>query len=287
MIGIFDSGSGGLSVFREIFRLLPEEHYLFFSDNASCPYGDKPTSFIQKRCQVITDFLISRGADIIVVACNTATGAAIAELREKYKIKFIGMEPAVKPAALGTRTGVIGVMATDGTLHGSKYLTNKEKYEDNVKIVESVGRGWVELVEQGQLTGPEVYKTVAKSLQPLLDADADNIVLGCTHYPFLTDTIREIAGPGIKIIDPAPAAARHLVYVMVQEGLLEEGQATKVLAKVVEMAEAEARGEESESVWTSAKPDIELFTSGEPSALKRIFNTIFPDSIKTVNIINI
>lgn len=287
MTGIFDSGSGGLSVFREIYRLLPDEEYLFFSDNANCPYGNKPVSFIQNRCQTITDFLLDKGADIIVVACNTATAAAINVLRERYKIKFIAMEPAVKPAAMSSVTGVIGIMATAGTLHGSKYLTTKGRFEKDVMIVESVGEGWVELVENGLIEGPEVEKAVSASLQPLLKAGADSIVLGCTHYPFLAESIKKIAGPGMRVIDPAPAVARHLIYVMVQEGLIEEKTATKVLAKTIEMTEAENNEEDVQKIWPDTQPNIGLYTSGNPEALKRIFKTIFPDSTNSVNVINI
>lgn len=287
MTGIFDSGSGGLSVFREIYRLLPDEEYLFFSDNANCPYGNKPVSFIQNRCQTITDFLLDKGADIIVVACNTATAAAINVLRERYKIKFIAMEPAVKPAAMSSVTGVIGIMATAGTLLGSKYLTTKGRFEKDVMIVESVGEGWVELVENGLIEGPEVEKAVSASLQPLLKAGADSIVLGCTHYPFLAESIKKIAGPGVRVIDPAPAVARHLIYVMVQEGLIEEKTATKVLAKTIEMTEAENNEEDVQKIWPDTKPNIGLYTSGNPEALKRIFKTIFPDSTNSVNVINI
>ena len=132
MIGIFDSGSGGLSVLREILKVLPREKYLFFADNAFCPYGEKTPQFIQDRGRAITDYLLSEGADIIVVACNTATAAAIATLRNEYAVKFIGMEPAVKPAALSSETGVIGVLATAGTLKASKYLKTRGLYEDDV-----------------------------------------------------------------------------------------------------------------------------------------------------------
>ena len=201
-IGIFDSGSGGLSVYREIVKLLPYERYVYFADNAHCPYGDKTAGFIQARARAITDFLLGKGADIIVVACNTATAAAIATLRGEYpNVPFVGMEPAVKPAALGTKTGVIGVLATAGTLKGSKYLNTKGLFEDDVRIVEHVGEGFVELVENGILDGPEAYATVKTSLQPLLDAGADRIVLGCTHYPFLRPVVEAIAGPGVQVID--------------------------------------------------------------------------------------
>ena len=219
-LGIFDSGSGGLSVYRELVKLLPRERYLFYADNAHCPYGEKTAEYIQARACFITDFLLEAGADIIVVACNTATAAAIATLRTKYpQVPFIGMEPAVKPAALGTRSGVIGVLATAGTLKGSKYLNTRGHFEDDVTIVEHVGQGFVELVERGILDGPEVEATVRASLQPLLDAGADKIVLGCTHYPFLQPVIERLSGPGVEVIDPAPAVARHTVEVLAERGI--------------------------------------------------------------------
>ena len=304
MIGVFDSGSGGLSVLKEIVRLLPDEKYVYLADNAHCPYGEKTPEFIADRCREITRLLISKGADIIVVACNTATAAAINTLRKEFDIKFIGMEPAVKPAALGTRTGVIGVLATAGTLKGSKYLTAKSNYEDGCRIVEHVGEGFVELVERGVLEGPEAEDTVQRSLYPLLEQGADTIVLGCTHYPFLLPTLQKVAlawqesHPGaepkascevvpppargnvaigdkgvlqeafgsapIRFIDPAPAVARHLVYVMVQEGLLGERQATKALATVVATEEARALGQDLPPV---PKPDIELIATGDPAGL--------------------
>lgn len=190
-IGLFDSGSGGLSVYREIVKLLPREDYIFYADNLYCPYGEKSREFIIDRAREITDFLLEKGADIIVVACNTATAAAIATLREEYPVKFIGMEPAVKPAALGTRTGVIGVLATAGTLHASKYLDTRDRYADGITVVEHVGQGFVELVESGDITGSHAEEVIRASLCPLLDEGADTIVLGCTHYPFLKDTDRK------------------------------------------------------------------------------------------------
>ena len=219
-IGIFDSGSGGLSVFRELVKVLPAEQYSYFADNAHCPYGDKTALYIRRRSRFITEFLLDKGADIIVVACNTATAAAIATLRADYPdVPFIGMEPAVKPAALGTRSGVIGVLATAGTLKGSKYLNTRGRFEDDVTIVEHVGQGFVELVENGILDGPEAESVVRSSLQPLLEAGADTIVLGCTHYPFLLPLIQRIAGPGVQVIDPAPAVARQTVRVLEQRGV--------------------------------------------------------------------
>ena len=189
MIGIFDSGVGGLSVFREIRKVLPDEQYVYFSDNAHCPYGEKTREYIIDRARAITETLLSKGADVIVVACNTATAAAIADLRERYDVPFIGMEPAVKPAALCTKTGVVGVLATAGTLKADKYLTTRGKYAEEVRFVEHVGEGFVELVENGNTSGAEAEKVVGKSLIPLLEAGADTIVLGCTHYRYNPQSI--------------------------------------------------------------------------------------------------
>ena len=222
MIGIFDSGVGGLSVFREIRKLLPEEKYVYFSDNAHCPYGEKSKEYITDRARFITDFLLKQGADIIVVACNTATAAAIKTLRSEYSISFIGMEPAIKPAAAISKTGVAGVLATAGTLKADKYQDTKGRHAEDVTIVEHIGKGFVELVESGNTTGPKAESVVMESLEPLLDAGADTIVLGCTHYPFLKETIEKVAmtltpSREITIIDPAPAVARHLLDVMQNE----------------------------------------------------------------------
>ena len=246
-IGIFDSGSGGLSVYREIVKLLPRERYVYFADNAHCPYGEKTAAYIRDRGRAITEILLGMGADIIVVACNTATAAAIAALREEYPdVPFIGMEPAVKPAALGTESGVIGVLATAGTLKGSKYLKTKGRFEDDVRIVEHVGEGFVELVENGILDGPEAVATVRRSLQPLLDAGADRIVLGCTHYPFLRPVIEAVAGPAVEVIDPAPAVARQTLRVLQERG-----------------------------IPTGEGPfSIDLYFSGEPDSLQRIFSLL-------------
>ena len=227
MIGIFDSGVGGLSVFREIRKLLPEERYIYYSDNAHCPYGEKSREYIIGRAREITRLLLSEGADIIVVACNTATAAAIATLREEFQIRFIGMEPAVKPAAMSTKTGVVGVLATAGTLKADKYLNTREKWAEGVKIAEHVGQGFVQLVEKGCISGPEAEGVVTESLKPLLEEGADRIVLGCTHYPFLSETISKTAaiiasGRDIKVIDPAPAVAKHLLEIMKENRLIKK-----------------------------------------------------------------
>ena len=236
MIGIFDSGIGGLSVFREIRKLLPEQSYIYYSDSAHCPYGEKSKEYIIDRARSITRRLMEMGAEIVVVACNTATAAAISTLREEFPIKFIGMEPAIKPAAMTTATGVIGVLATSGTLQSEKYLRHKEKYASNVSILEHVGEGFVELVEKGIISGPEAEMVVRLSIEPLIEAGADTIVLGCTHYPFLAQTIKKICREicpdrNVTIIDPAPAVARHLQEVMSEEGLIRnDGYALDLLS---------------------------------------------------------
>lgn len=228
MIGIFDSGVGGLSVFREIRKLLPEESYIYYSDNAHCPYGEKTKEYITDRAREITRFLLEKGCRIIVIACNTATAAAIATLREEFPVRFIGMEPAVKPAVHLTETGVVGVLATAGTLKATKYIDTRAKWAKDVKIVEHIGEGFVELVEKGIIYGAEAENVVRKSLMPLLEAGADTIVLGCTHYPFLASTISLIGkeylsargAEDFHVIDPAPAVAKHLMEVMEEEDIL-------------------------------------------------------------------
>lgn len=252
MVGIFDSGVGGLSVFREIHKVLPEQSYMYYSDNAHCPYGEKSREYIIDRAREITRFMLEKGCEIIVVACNTATAAAISTLREEFPIKFIGMEPAIKPAAHATRSGVVGVLATAGTLKASKYLDTREKWAQNVQIVEHIGQGFVELVESGNTDGQSAESTVRESLMPLLEAGADTIVLGCTHYPFLIDTISKVTitefpERSVTIIDPAPAVARHLLEVMKEDGIAEK----------------------SDSGYS-----IELHSSGDPAGLQRTFSTL-------------
>lgn len=227
-IGIFDSGAGGLSVLREIRKVLPGDDCIYFADNANCPYGTRGRSFIIDRAREISRFLIGEGCDIIVVACNTATAAAISTLRAEFPIKFIGMEPAVKLAAENTSTGVIGVLATAGTLAADKYKNTKDRFGNDARIVERVGQGFVELVENGDLESPHSREVVGQVLLPILEEKADRIVLGCTHYPFLEATMLKIIedfrtkhhiGYVIELIDPAPAVVRQLTKVMDAEGI--------------------------------------------------------------------
>ena len=294
VVGVFDSGVGGLSVLRELGRAVPGASFVYYADTAHCPYGEKSAEYVLSRSRAITEILLGHGAEVIVIACNTATSAAIATLRREYgtspsprvleitggrldHVPFIGMEPAVKPAALATRTGIVGVLATAGTLHGSKYLDMKGRWADGIEIVESVGRGFVELVEgsgladrykkgclflssaqecsgnaaSGEaLTGGGLLPgesaegmtvaaswderlaedTVRASLEPLIEAGADTIVLGCTHYPFLLPVLEKVsdgllaghpmtgrdgsAVERIRFIDPAPAVAHRLIDVI-------------------------------------------------------------------------
>ena len=231
---------------KEIRKVLPSAHFIYYSDNAHCPYGEKSAEYIQERARFITRLLLERGADAIVVACNTATGAAIATLRAEFPVPFVGMEPAVKPAALGTKSGVVGVLATAGTLKASKYLNTKGLYQHDVRIEEHVGEGFVQLVERLELDGPEAEGVVRASLQPLLDAGADTIVLGCTHYPFLRGVIERIAGPDVRVIDPAPAVARQLLKVLRERGIDPE----------------------------DPDPGLELLASGDPATLYALAATL-------------
>lgn len=214
MIGVYDSGQGGKSVLQELVKLLPEEDFAYYADTRYCPYGPRPVSEIIERACAVTDFLIEKGCIMIVVACNTATAAAISHLRSHYPIPFVGMEPAVKPAILHSKSGVVGVLATQGTFKGSLYLNTLAKFKEGTQVIQQVGEGLVETVEKGILDGPEVEALVHKCIDPMLEASVDHIVLGCTHYPFLQPVIERIAGPGVTVINPAPAVARQAQKVL-------------------------------------------------------------------------
>ena len=216
MIGVYDSGVGGLSVWKELRALMPAESFCYVSDGAYCPYGPKDPAFVIERAQAVSRFLMAQGAELIVVACNTATAAAITTLRATFQIPFVGMEPALKPAALHSQSGVVGVLATAGTFKGRLYLNTLARFSGRVKVIEQVGTGLVELVEQGILEGPEAEQLVGRYVQPMLEAGADHIVLGCTHYPFLTGTIEKLVGDRASIVNPAPAVARQAQRVLLQ-----------------------------------------------------------------------
>ena len=225
MIGVYDSGEGGKSVLKELVKLMPYEDYVYYGDSAYCPYGPKSPDFIISRASEITEFLISKGCDLIVVACNTATAAAIAYLRSHYPVPFVGMEPAVKPAVLQSRSGVVGVLATEGTFKGRLYLDTLARFAGEVKVIERVGEGLVEAVENGELSGERVEGLIHKCIDPMLAEGADHIVLGCTHYPFLQEVIEKIAGEGVTVVNPAPAVARQAKRVL--EGIKKTEPSTR------------------------------------------------------------
>jgi len=204
-IGIFDSGVGGLSVLREIRRLLPYHDLLYYADSAYCPYGTRNPAQIRSRSLAIARFLITQGAGLIVVACNTASIAALDYLREQLEVPVVGMEPAVKPAAEGTRNGHIGVLATQVTLAGDRYNNLKEKFAPNAEVVSVPCPGLVEMVEAGLTAGPAVEELLTRCLVPMISRQVDTVVLGCTHYHFLRDTVQKLTGPDVLVIDTARA----------------------------------------------------------------------------------
>jgi glutamate racemase len=219
-IGVFDSGVGGLSVWREIVRLLPHESTVYLADQAHVPYGPRPQDEVARFSAGITEHLLERGCKAVVVACNTASAAALKDLRARFApVPIIGLEPAVKPAAAMTKTGVIGVMATPATFAGRLYQATVGRHAASIRVVSQTCPGLADLVERGALDGPEAEQLLRGFVQPILAENADVIVLGCTHYPFVIDGIRRIAGPSVAVLDPAPSVARHLGNVLAHHGL--------------------------------------------------------------------
>ncbi|MFD0928492.1 glutamate racemase [Methylophilus glucosoxydans] len=219
-IGVMDSGVGGLTVLKHLTRQLPHEHFYYFADSAHAPYGNKTATEIQQRCFTIADTLIDQGAKALVVACNTATAAAISAMRERYTLPIIGMEPAVKPAAAASKNGIIGVLATTGTLKSAQFAALLEHYGQGVQVVTQACVGLVECIEQGQLDTPQTLALLQQYCQPLMAAGADTIVLGCTHYPFVKKQIQEIVGPEVTLIDTGAAVAKRLHQVLEQKQML-------------------------------------------------------------------
>lgn len=219
-IGVFDSGVGGLSVLREIRRELPFENLLYVADSGYAPYGDRPAAFVQQRARSVVEFLIGQGATSIVVACNTATAVAVDSLRSTFTLPIVAIEPAVKPAAATTRSGVVGVLATTNTLTSAKFATLVEQYAAGASVLTHAAPGLVEQVESGDLTSERTRALIERYVDPLLEEGADTLVLGCTHFPFLTPLIQEIAGPNVAVIDPATAVARELRRRLTSTGLL-------------------------------------------------------------------
>lgn len=219
-VGVFDSGVGGLSVWREIVRQLPHEDTIYFADQLHVPYGPRGEDEIRSYCDGIARYLLERGCKALVVACNTASAAALKHLRERFsEVPSIGMEPAVKPAAALTRSGVVGILATPATFQGRLFKATAGRHAAGITLLNRVCDGLAEHVEAGHLDGPATEQILRGFLAPIIEAGADTIVLACSHYPFLIEPIRRIVGPGVTVIDPAPAVARHLGTVLGHRGL--------------------------------------------------------------------
>lgn len=251
-IGIFDSGVGGLSVLRAIREQLPCHPLLYLADQAHVPYGPRSKEEVRAFAESITRFLLSRGARVIVVACNAASAASLYHLRETFAdMPFVGMEPAVKPAAATTHSGVVGVLATPVTFQGELYASVVERFAKNVTILQDICPGLVSQIEAGQLQSPETRAILERALVPMMEQNVDTVVMGCTHYPFVIPLIREIVGPGVDVIDPAPAIAR-------QVGKVLEARGVRVLC-----------GSPASAVF---------FTTGDPYHLRKMLPTLLGES---------
>lgn len=261
-IGIFDSGVGGISVLRAIRAQMPEESVIYFGDQEHIPYGPRSMEQIRNFSEAITKFLLGQDAKIIVVACNTASAAALKYLREKFpQVQFVGMEPAVKPAAEHTQTGKVGVLATPATFQGALYASVVERFANGVELFQNTCTGLVQQIEQGNLNGGETRKILDNALLPMLEKNIDTVVLGCTHYPFVIPLVEEIVGENVRVIDPAPAVAKQI------KRLLEAG------------------GMKSQS---AERGSVKFYTSGDPDALKSLLPILLKESgeVKKVKWIN-
>ena len=223
-IGIFDSGVGGTSIWKEIHSLLPLEHTIYLADSANAPYGEKPEEEILRLSVKNTEKLLDMGAKIIVVACNTATTNAIQKLRSSYDIPFIGIEPAIKPAALQSKTRCVGILATKGTLSSALFARTADLYSKDTRVIEVVGTGLVQEIEKGLKDSPQVEAMLKDLLKPMLEAGIDYLVLGCSHYPYLIPVLKKILPEHVSIIDSGMAVARQTKVVLQSLNLLTEEQ---------------------------------------------------------------
>lgn len=268
-IGIFDSGVGGLSVLRHVRTELPFEDILYLADQAHVPYGPRPQPEIQLFSQNITRFLLDQGAKVIVVACNTASAAALAHLRATFpQVPFVGMEPAIKPGAAVTRTGKVGVMATSRTFDSQKYASLLLRFANGVEVFEDPCVGLVDAIERGELDAAATYSLLQAILHPMLAAGIDTLILGCTHFPFVRPLIRQIIGPDVTIIDPAPAVARQTKRVLQQRNqgtrsgragqthLVTTGPLTTFTAQVAHLLERRSNItiEQTNELWATYHP---------------------------------
>ncbi len=246
-IGIFDSGIGGVTIFKSIKKLLPKENFLYFSDNLNSPYGNKSKKEIQTLSLKNSEWLLNQGCKIIVVACNTATTNCISLLRKSFKTPFIGVEPAIKPAATNTKTGNIGVLATKGTLNSNLFGITSNDYCSNINIIEKNGDGLVDMIENGILNGTEIEKLLLKFLSPMIKSNIDHLVLGCTHYPLINGSIEKILPDNVKILESGEAVALQ----------------TKKILK------------ENNLVGNNINPTYDFYCNGLDNSLKKILNNNF------------
>jgi glutamate racemase len=225
LIGVFDSGVGGLSILDEALRQLPQHNYIYLADSANAPYGEKSSEWISERSLVLCRHLAEQGCDAIVVACNTATAQAIKQIRSELSIPIIGVEPGIKPAAMQSQNGIVGVLATEATLKSDKFNALLATLPDHCRFIKQSGAGLVPLIEAGKADSPETLDLLANHLEPILHAGSDTLVLGCTHYPFLRKSIRKLLGDTITLIDTSDAVVRQLKRVL--EALPEESNSVQ------------------------------------------------------------
>ncbi len=247
-IGVFDSGVGGLSILRALRTQLPNEHFIYIADQAHVPYGPRPLEEVRGFAEGITRYLISEGAKAVVIACNTASAAALHYLRQAFpEIPFVGMEPAVKPAAEQTQTGVVGVLATPATFQGKLYASVVERFARGTRLLENTCDGLVQCIENGNLDGNEPRRILENALKPMLAEGMDTVVLECTHYPFVIPLIQEIVGENVRVIDPAPAIAKRTKYVL----------------------------KERNALSTAPKGTVKFFTTAEPESTRRVLGYLW------------
>ncbi|WP_417557346.1 glutamate racemase [Mesoflavibacter zeaxanthinifaciens] len=247
-IGIFDSGVGGTSIWKEIHALLPYENTIYLADSANAPYGPKGKDAIIALSEKNTEYLLNQNSKIIVVACNTATTNAIKHLRKKYNVPFIGIEPAIKPAALQTQTKAIGILATKGTLSSELFFNTSQLYSNGIEVIEQEGEGIVQLIESGNINSEEMKALLEIYLKPMLNANIDYLVLGCTHYPYLIPQLLKMLPKHIKIIDSGEAVARQTKAILKQLNLLN-------IADV--------------------KPDLKFYINSNPKVMSQLLNNNF------------
>jgi glutamate racemase len=243
-----DSGVGGLSVLREIRRQLPTESLLYVADSAHLPYGDKTTAFVRQRVNAIAEAQITMGAKALVVACNTATAAAVDSLRERFAVPVIGMEPGVKPAVLGSKRRVVGILATEGMVRSNRMRELVQRFAHDVELVIQPCPGLVEQVERHALHTPETSHLLQGYLAPILERQADTLVLGCTHYPFLQPLIEQLVGPSVTVINTSAAIARHLKH-RLEEGALLTTATTPGTVTFLSSGNIEAQGDLISKLW--------------------------------------